>query len=185
MHGEVIELVSGKCLAFEVQDLDEKYVYGMLIDHPFSFEYLTLAVRCRRLLHSEYTERAGLSPSYSCYVGMKEAIQIDQKLYYMESRSREKWLDRYAQIMEQKVNPSNNEVEEFIRRREKRIAQRRRSLLKREQAALRQYRETGCIPVNYIYLVWKNGKWPSGGEPRTLEVELEPRHRPMRNKKII
>ena len=71
VRGEIIELVSGNCLAYEVQDLDEKYVYGMLIDHPFSFEYLAPAERCRRLLHSEYTVRAGLSPHYSSFFGMR------------------------------------------------------------------------------------------------------------------
>ena len=57
-------------------------------------------------------------------------------------------------------------------------------MLKREQAALQQYQETGCIPVNYVYLIWKNGKYPSKGEPSTLEIELEPRHRPMKNRRI-
>ena len=44
-----------------------------------------------------------------------------------------------------------------------------------EQAAYEQYMETICIPENFVYLEWKNRMWPSAGEPKTLEVELEPK----------
>ena len=48
-------------------------------------------------------------------------------------------------------------------------------VLSDEQKHLKSYQESGVIPVEFTYLVWRNGVWPRRGEPKTLEVELKPR----------
>ena len=48
-------------------------------------------------------------------------------------------------------------------------------MLRAEQEHLQKYYETGVIPAEFIYLVWRDGTWPRKGEPKTLEVKLKPR----------
>ena len=86
----------------------------------------------------------------------------------MEEEQRNLWIYKYGN----KVRlPWSYDLEEFSRGRINEIVRHRRSVLRKEQKVYKEYLKTNQIPVNYVYLVWRNGKYPMADEePKTLNM---------------
>ena len=75
---DILELTSGRCEGYKVQSIDPKWVSGVVVDKPHSFEWNCNEDNCwrKKFLHSEHRVRTGTSHWYSGSLDVQEALQI-------------------------------------------------------------------------------------------------------------
>ena len=103
---DTLESTSGRCEGFKVQSINPKWVNGVVVDKPHSFEWNCNEDNCwrKKFLHSEHRVRTGTSHWYSGSLDVQEALQIRERLRFLHDQRRDFWLfingeDPYGQAM--------------------------------------------------------------------------------------